>query len=729
MARASPQLSLLRLFPCLAAEWHPDKNGRLTPDRVSPNSGLKVWWQCSKDPSHEWPAVVAKRTNRKQACPYCAGRLATPTTSLLALYPTIAEEWHPQKNGDLTLNDVTAGSGKKVWWQCSVNPLHVWPAAVHSRVAGKGCPMCAGRIATSETSLRMLCPNVAGEWHPEKNAELTPDNVTPGCGKKVWWRCSRDPSHEWSTTILSRYHGSGCPMCAGKAATPSTSLRAVRPELAAEWHPTKNGERTPDNVMPNSGLKAWWQCSVDVTHEWPATVDNRSKGSGCPMCSGRLATPTTSLKTLYPVLADEWHPTANGSLTPRSIRPGSKKRVWWQCSVDASHKWPATINSRVRGNNCPICSGRCIIPSTSLRAFYPVLADEWHPTKNSDLNPDSISPRSGKIIWWKCSRDPSHEWPASVVSRVGGGGCHVCAGRIASATTSLRALRPDLATEWHTDRNSDITPDDVTPGSRLKVWWRCSKDISHEWPAVVSNRSRLGSGCPVCAGMVATASTSLAIVSPELAAEWHPTKNVDLTPNCVLPNSGKRVWWQCQFDPTHVWDAIIGNRSKGRGCPFCRLAPSSWPEIVLAHEIRAFLDFDLNEHNVTVANKIWKVDIFLPDLRLVIEYDGYYYHQNRVEVDVRKNAELEQTGWQVIRAREEPLEPIGPNDVLASWRDLKGTADRVLQKIESVCGVKLLNLREYLKRKSLINVRQAESFRGTILREKAGIGNAQSAQP
>jgi len=131
------------------------------------------------------------------------------------------------------------------------------------------------------------------------------------------------------------------------------------------------------------------------------------------------------------------------------------------------------------------------------------------------------------------------------------------------------------------------------------------------------------------------------------------------------------------------------------------------------------LDFDLDEHNVMVGNKIWKVDILVPNLRLVIEYDGYYYHRDRIEVDVRKSEELRQAGWWVIRAREEHLEPITPDDVLASWRDLKATADRVLSKIESVCRIKLMNFPKYLKRKGLINVREAEAFRARILANKS----------
>src|SRR5712692_4946039 len=128
-------------------------------------------------------------------------------------------------------------------------------------------------------------PEVAAEWHPSKNGDLTPSDVTRGSGRKVWWRCSVDSSHEWESTIANRINGNGCPICAGKKVSPSTSLRAQHPKLAAEWHPTKNGSLTPDAVRPGSNKKVWWQCSVDPSHEWEAVIVSRVSGVGCPRCN------------------------------------------------------------------------------------------------------------------------------------------------------------------------------------------------------------------------------------------------------------------------------------------------------------------------------------------------------------------------------------------------------------------------------------------------------------
>ena len=47
--------------PELVKEWHPSKNGNLSPTEVSQKSGKNVWWICEK--GHEWQAKVYTRTN------------------------------------------------------------------------------------------------------------------------------------------------------------------------------------------------------------------------------------------------------------------------------------------------------------------------------------------------------------------------------------------------------------------------------------------------------------------------------------------------------------------------------------------------------------------------------------------------------------------------------------------------------------------------------------------
>ena len=136
--------SLQTLKPALVREWHPVKNGSLTPRDVTPSSYKKVWWTCEK--GHEWQATVSNR-NRGRGCPYCARRAVCEDNCLQTVDPSLAAEWHPEKNGCLTPTDVTPGSSERVWWRGKNG--HEWQAQINSRNQGYGkCPYCRSRRGT-----------------------------------------------------------------------------------------------------------------------------------------------------------------------------------------------------------------------------------------------------------------------------------------------------------------------------------------------------------------------------------------------------------------------------------------------------------------------------------------------------------------------------------------------------------------------------------------------------
>ena len=137
-------------------------------------------------------------------------RKAGSDNNLAVLNPDLAAQWHNDKNHPLTPQDVTPGSGKKVWWQCKNG--HEWEAIIMNRNSGRGCHYCSGKYASKDNNLAVLNPDLAAKWHNDKNHPLTPQDVTPGSGKKVWWQCKS--GHEWEATIVNRSNrGSGCPHC------------------------------------------------------------------------------------------------------------------------------------------------------------------------------------------------------------------------------------------------------------------------------------------------------------------------------------------------------------------------------------------------------------------------------------------------------------------------------------------------------------------------------------
>ena len=96
--------------------------------------------------------------------------------------------------------------------------------------------------------------------------------------------------------------------------------------------------------------------------------------------------------------------------------------------------------------------------------------------------------------------------------------------------TSLNDLRPDLAAEWDVKLNGNTTPSVVSCSSGEMIWWRCSQHEEHSWEMSINVRAKQNQGCPFCAGNKTSKTNSLKTTHPEIAYEWHPTKNNDLTP-------------------------------------------------------------------------------------------------------------------------------------------------------------------------------------------------------
>lgn len=207
----------------------------------------------------------------------------TDKNRLSTIRPELCQEWDNEKNKSLVPHDISIGSGRKVWWICKTCSYE-WNTDVYHRAKlNVGCPNCAGRIVTDSNRLSILYPNLSKEWDDDENFPLTPDQVHAGSHELVGWVCKHH--HKWNSRIDSRsIGGNGCPYCTNQKTCKSNCLKEARPELAKEWHPTKNGQLTPENVRYGSTKKVWWICLNG--HEWQSTICSRSRkrGNGCPHC-------------------------------------------------------------------------------------------------------------------------------------------------------------------------------------------------------------------------------------------------------------------------------------------------------------------------------------------------------------------------------------------------------------------------------------------------------------
>lgn len=422
-------------------------------------------------------------------------------------------------------------------------------------------------------SLKETCPELVKEWHPIKNGGLTPSDVSLKSTKKVWWICNKNNDHVFEQRISYHVISKKCPICSGKKVAFSNSLATLFPEIAKEWHPTKNGTLTPNDVTAKSTVKVWWQCPIDKDHFYRSRIFSRtSRKSKCPICQNKKIIFSNSLQALYPELAREWDYEKNDGLLPSEVGIGSVKKVWWKCKKN--HSWKTVIYYRVKGGKCLKCNNSVSTKLPTLDIANPELIKEWNVKKNKNLEPTDFTAGSNKKVWWICSKC-RHEWQATIVNRARNGrGCPACYKNGINKNKTLAYLFPKVAQEWHPTLNKSLTPNDVTYGSGKIVWWQCKKDNDHIWQSIIKNRTSVTPNkCPHCE---AELHKSLMEQFPEISKEWHPIKNDNLKPSDVSPQSNKKVWWMCTNNLLHEWEAVIKNRTiLNSGCPICNKEKSN----------------------------------------------------------------------------------------------------------------------------------------------------------
>lgn len=147
----------------------------------------------------------------------------------------------------------------------------------------------------------------------------------------------------------------------------------------------------------------------------------------------------------------------------------------------------------------------------------------------------------------------------------------------------------------------------------------CGKIFEITWYHIQGYRS-----CPYCKNKKVCFDNCLATNYPEIAKEWHPTKNDNTISFDVVYGSNKKVWWQCSKNSKHIWRTAVRKRTvRGDGCPFCSQSKGE-------KEINKILNLN-NIHNIPqkefeglvgLGGGLLSYDFYLPTYNLLIEYQG-----------------------------------------------------------------------------------------------------------
>ena len=566
----------------LMQEWDYEKNNEwnLFPDQLAVNSNKVVRWICYQ--GHKYDMQITQRA-RGRGCPYCSGRRVLPGYNDLATTdPELSLQWDYERN-TLTPKDVSRGSGQKVWWRCDKG--HTYQQTIHKKTSRNfGCPVCSGHLTVAGINDFATCyPELAKEWHPTKNGNLLPSEISKKSGRKVWWQC--EYGHEWQAAPHDRATGhTGCPICRQRRLTsfPEQALyyyiKQLYPDTINRYRGIFNNGMELDIYVPSIRFAvefdgAFWHNTEDAHRKEKLKYD---------ICRENRIT----LFRVKEYTGESWNGIADVVYTLHKRKNKKELQFVIQAILDSIDR---ESNALTRRNPMRIHSSVIVdldrdaneirefltpIPN-SLVELRPDLVKEWNYEKNGNLCPDMFGVNSNDYVWWKC-KECGHEWKTAIIHRGGkrNSGCPECAKQIKGKTFTKRRVaergslaekNPELAAEWHPFKNGNLTPEDITEKRFANVWWKCSK-CGYEWEASPNNRSK-GSGCPCCSGRVPKVrENDLKTLFPKIAKEWNYKRNGNLKPEDFLSKSGKKVWWKCSICG-YEWETEIRNRTNGHGCP------------------------------------------------------------------------------------------------------------------------------------------------------------------
>ncbi|TFH22542.1 hypothetical protein E4G67_04250, partial [Candidatus Bathyarchaeota archaeon] len=324
--------------PDVAREWHPSKNGELTPSDVTSGINVMVWWLCSQ--GHEYPSVISSRT-RGRGCPFCSPKTSRIEIRILTELMTIfTEVIHGRIFGKNYECDIFIPK-----YNLGIEIDGYWHKDRIDRDKDKLEYFLKKGIALVRLRDRRLKLNVDDVPYSENEKHIKIMNrlLTYLLGIGLFSQQDRAKiKNYFERNIIQNQKEYQKRTRYIKTVVLDQSLEALFPEVAKEWDYETNYPLLPSSFSPFSHRKVSWKC--EKGHTWNATIATRSIGHGCPKCSGREASKENNLASLFPELANQWHPTKNGDLSPTDVTYGSNKRVWW---IDKEgNEWQARIKHR-----------------------------------------------------------------------------------------------------------------------------------------------------------------------------------------------------------------------------------------------------------------------------------------------------------------------------------------------------------------------------------------------
>ena len=555
--------------------WDYEKNQGLTPSSVSHGSNKSVWLKCDKGHSFSRKVYSISDNSRKiVVCPYCTNSFSKITPGVNDLFTVCKpakEMWDHERNQEIKdPTKLSYSSREKAWFNCKNN--HSFRKSIITFFKTPECPTCKFE---KKSSIQSLKPDLIKFWDYEKMNYL-PNEVSVHSKERGFWRCS-DCGYEWTQSFCNRREAkkSFCPNCYSDGSC-SNNFRSSNPAASNFWLDDKNQGITPDNVTRKSGKKVFLRCPNDESHIFEKTIYSIPEQSpfGCPFCSKvKTVVGQTDFFSCCSKGKRMWDWEKNFDLDPYSLFRNSTNLAWFKC--ENGHSFSKKIVNFSRCPKCPIC----ITENQKVVSDYPLLLKQWNFTKNAEININSTSPNSKKLVWWFCKKC-EYEWQSEIKSRkLSKGECPCCETRIkvVAGKTNLFSIVPELEKYYDYSKNKDLLIEDLSISMNDRIEWKCP-ECDYEWKSNPSSRyvkiceKYEVKKCPKCVRI--NRNEFYIKEYPDLISRFLYEKNEISVFTADKIQLNKEYWWKCvngckrEFRST-IPSMVRSQNSVYKGCPYC----------------------------------------------------------------------------------------------------------------------------------------------------------------
>lgn len=486
------------------------------------------------------------------------------------------KEWDYKKNLKKP-SEYTKKSGYKAWWICCYCGNN-YEAEIRSKVIrGNGCPECSSKRTGDINAtpiigindLKTLYPKLLDEWDYDKNQKL-PETYMAKSNKKVFWKCKY--GHEWEASIVNRVKGRNCPEC-------RKEYKVSFPEKAIYYYVSSYFKDTMENYrIDNSTGKELdiYIPSINTGIEYDGLLWHKDLNKD--LRKDKLCD-ELNIKLIR--VREKGLPKLNSSSIVFETIPSKDNSMYLEKCISEILDYLKCNNIKVNiveDNDKILELMQLSRKKNSLLELMPEIVNIWDKEKNGNLTPDMFTKGSEKYIWVICSEcGKSYRSKVKDIFNKNTTKCIHCSYfKLVRGVNDFKTMYPELADEYDYEKNA-IALENLNLGERKnKFFWKCHV-CGYNWKASIESRMH-SKYCPKCASSVGAKTRSLNKIKkegslasnyPELAKEWHPTKNGNLIPEEMTCKNKKIIWWKCS-KCGNEWKNSVALRTQGFGrCKKC----------------------------------------------------------------------------------------------------------------------------------------------------------------